>query len=175
MELISLYPEYYRESPQMCAMQRAFGRHTDIMWALLESLKRQLFIPTATWGLEAWENEFEIPTDLTSPLEERRSRITAKMRGQATTTTEAVRGLAESFLKTPVTVSEYPREYRYELATPEIKGEPLQVRGLLRSLDELSPAHIICGFAPWYNTWGMVSHLKWGEYAPITWGEMRVK
>ena len=66
----------------------------DLLNNNIQDLIDNLFVETATWSLENWEKKYNIPIDLDDTLENRRSRILARMvsKGQPCTkeTIEAI-------------------------------------------------------------------------------------
>ena len=51
----------------------------DLLNNNIQDLINNLFVETATWALENWEKKYNIPIDLDDTLENRISRILAKM------------------------------------------------------------------------------------------------
>jgi hypothetical protein len=73
----------------------------------IEDLKNQLYVDTATWGLDYWEQFLDIRTDLTKTDLDRRSFIKSKLRGYGTVTKNLVQDVAQAYLNGEVEVKEY--------------------------------------------------------------------
>lgn len=53
--LLNYLPAWYRESPEVRAIQQAIQPELDTLWTFREEFARQLDPSTATWGLSLWE------------------------------------------------------------------------------------------------------------------------
>ena len=69
----------------------------DMLKAYVEDLSKNLYVKTATWGLDLFEGELGLVTDKSISYEERRERILAKKRGNGTTTKKMLKNTAEAF------------------------------------------------------------------------------
>lgn len=74
-------PRLYEHSRVMAALLDAVGGELDLLRAALDQVLDQAFIPTATWGLAWWEEQFGLSPGITLPLDERRARVLSKRRG----------------------------------------------------------------------------------------------
>lgn len=71
----------------------------------VEDLKLQLFIDTATWGLDAWEIEYDLPVNPNISYDERRRRIKARMLKPKKTGADIIEDLAYRILGVKAKVS----------------------------------------------------------------------
>ena len=83
-KLTDLLPERYLNSPEV-------GAAAGIIWVLGEVFRArvldwlaQLTIDTATWGIVHWEREYGVTPRATDTLDDRRSRVMAKLRAPQT-------------------------------------------------------------------------------------------
>lgn len=109
----------------------------------VSSQELQLVISTSTWGLERHEQILGLPTDSKSSIEDRRSRIIAKLAGQGTVTKELIRHVALSFTNGEVEVIEHPEQYSFDVRFIGVLGTPPNMTDLSDALDEIKPAHLV--------------------------------
>lgn len=103
----------------------------------------QFFVNKATWGIKDWETFVGVIADSSKALEERQARVIAKLRGQGTSTVEAMEKIAESFIPDgKVDVIEHNSEYYFEIHLESDTGFPHELKGLDESIDEVKPAHL---------------------------------
>ena len=141
-DLMELLPLYYRGCAPMEDLQQALSTQVDGIWSAREDAFRQLDLAQATWGLDLWEEAYGLPNRRDLSDEERRERIRAKMRGAETATREMLERLAAGFENSGVTLTEYPREYRFTLDFRSGKGKPVPTGALRAAIEEAKPAHL---------------------------------
>lgn len=175
MRLLDYLRPGLKQSPEVAALQEGFQRGIDMLWEDIENAARQLNVDTATWGLSIWENALGLPAEVERPSEFRRSRITAKLRGQGTTTVEAIQNVAASFSHGEVEVTELPAEYRVEIYFADAVGLPPNLSDLKAAIAEIIPAHLVVGYVSTLKTWNDVKALTmtWAEAGAMTWEELR--
>lgn len=182
-------PGYYRYSGVMQGILDSLGLAIDGYRADMQDIVAQMFVPTATWGLDIWERELGIKTDYRISLEERRSTIIAKLRGIGTVTVGLVRQVAESYAHGRVAVTDSPYEYTYDLFRQEAGpppytviirfvdryGIPPAMDALQRALREIIPAHLAIDYDYMYLIWDVLDAqtLTWDEQDAkvLTWDE----
>lgn len=152
-ELIDLLPSYYKNSPQVAALQSAFQHWTDALAAAREDLLAQLNVDTATWGLALWERDLGLQTNMSAPYEFRRARVKSKLRGAGTTTIMLIKSVAESFSNGEVDVEEYPEDYRFEVVFTGTYGIPPNMDDLTAAIEEIKPAHLAFAYVFTFMTW----------------------
>ena len=144
--MLDLIPYDLRISPQYIAIFDALGVKYDWAEDKIDDVLAQTFISTATWGLELWEREFGIETDITKPLSERRSIILSKKRGVGTVTSEMIKSVAEAYYGGEVEVYESPGMYLVEIKFKSNLGVPPNLDDVYKSIKEIIPAHLELGF-----------------------------
>lgn len=142
-DLMSYLPDEYQNNKETVTIQEAIQPETSILWQARDDLLLQLNPRTATWGLAYWESAFGLTADGQKDLEQRRSKVIAKIRGRETTTPELIKELAEGILGIPVEVDEIYCEYRVALCFNAQKSLPLGMEDLKDILDEIMPAHLV--------------------------------
>ena len=135
---------YYQDSPQVSELERVLGEQAGALRVSESDTLAQLWIDTATWGLDLWEQWAGLPVDRTRPYSYRRGRIKAKLRGQGATTAEMLRSVVASFGYdvSLVSVVEHPEEYQFEIVLSDLASVPSDVGGFEAAVNEIKPAHL---------------------------------
>lgn len=142
MTLLEHMPEEYRDAPEVRVVEEALEAQAAALRAAREDLFRQLDVDRATWGLELWERAYGLAVDVAKPLEQRRERIIAKIRGTGSVTAAMLQNVAESYTNGEVEVIERPGEYGLELRFISVLGTPPNIEDLSAALVEICPAHL---------------------------------
>lgn len=143
-KLTDLLPERYLNSPEV-------GAAAGIIWVLGEVFRAraldwlaQLTIDTATWGVVHWEREYGVIPQITDTLDDRRSRVKAKLRAPQTTTRAMLANVAAAYAAGAVsTVEEFPREHRVQFRFASSGVFPTALDALTESLHEVMPSHVV--------------------------------
>ncbi len=173
-DLMNYLPHYYRKSNVINNIQKVNAKEIGYFKYATEDVLKQFFVPTATWGLALWEKELGLPIDPTKSDERRREIICAKLRGAGTTTSEMIKNVAIAFSGGEVEVLEYPNEYRFEIQFIGVKGIPPNMAGLIKTIENIKPAHLDYNFKYSYTWWDSLKALTWQQANAKTWNELRV-
>jgi hypothetical protein len=141
-ELFSYLPAYYETSRVMQADMNAKGAELDLLFAALDETFQQFFVRTATWGLDRWESELGITTDLSKPLDQRRAVVESKLRGSGKFSGRLVKSVAEAYDRGKVEVSFQPGEWGFTVKFVDTVGIPPNLNDLKAAIEELKPAHL---------------------------------
>jgi uncharacterized protein YmfQ (DUF2313 family) len=171
--LIDYLPERHKSSPETAEVQQSLQRWADKMHADKSDLFDQFFIRSATWGLDIWEAALGVGADISKPYRFRRARIESKLRGLGATTKATIETVAASFSNGEVEVVEHNDEYRFDVVFTGTIGIPPNMGDLTAAIEEVKPAHLAFGYVYVYRTWGMVSHLTWGNAGTSTWHQLK--
>ena len=139
--LVFRLPRYYQDSPPVSELERVLGEQAEALTQAGEDTRAQLFVETATWGLNLWEQWCGLPTDPARPTSWRRQRILAKVKGTGVTTAAKLLGIAQVF-ETPAELVEVSGEYRFEIWFTDTIGEIAHKQDLVDIVNELKPAHL---------------------------------
>lgn len=142
MEMLSFVPAYYEASRIVRADMNAKGKELDQLTQALNETLDQFFVRTATWGLERWEQELGIGTDLQKPLEQRRAVVESKLRGSGTFTGRFVKNVAEAYDNGTVDVTFQPSEWSFTIKFIDTVGIPPNLDDLKALIEEIKPAHL---------------------------------
>jgi hypothetical protein len=171
--LLDYMPAYYRDSKVLIALLRAFTEEINENSRTISELESQLYVDTATWGLDVWERQFGIYTDLSKPHQERREAIKAKMRGFGTCTIEMIKNTALAYTNTEVEVIEDNATYTFVVKFANVKGVPSNEGAFKKTIDTIKPAHLAYTMEYTYTTWGELKAKLWGELKTKTWGQVK--
>ncbi|MGK9429554.1 YmfQ family protein [Bacillus atrophaeus] len=101
----------------------------------------QLFVSTATWGLDRWERILDVPRESGDTYEIRRLRLISKMSNIPPVTYRAIEQALNRFLKHPsARVRLLLNQYHFNV---DIDIDDLQHIGeLIETLENMKPAHL---------------------------------
>lgn len=141
-EMFSYLPAYYETSRVMQVDMNAKGAELDLLFAALDETFQQFFVRTATWGLDRWESELGITTDLSKPLDQRRAVVESKLRGSGKFSGRLVKSVAEAYDGGTVDVSFQPAEWSFTIKFVDTLGIPPNFDDLKAVIEEIKPAHL---------------------------------
>ncbi|ASR48709.1 phage portal protein [Paenibacillus kribbensis] len=151
-ELFSFLPSYYETSRVMRSDMDAKGSELDALYLAMDATVGQFFVRTATWGLERWEMELGIETDLGKPLDQRRAVVESKLRGAGTFSGQLVKNVAEAYDGGTVDVTFHPAEWGFTVKFIDTIGIPPNVDDLKAAIEEIKPAHMAVEYKLRYLT-----------------------
>ena len=167
-KLINLLPERFSKINEVTNFENAIDSIMSMAEEKRDELIEQFNVDTATWGLEFWEKQYGIKTDVSKDYEFRRSRIKSKMRGCGTTTKELIKNMAESFVNGKVEITEHNDEYYFEVEMVDTVGLPPNMEDLKAAIEEAKPAHLNVVYIIKYNTHNIVGDYTHRELLPYT-------
>ncbi|MGG3454300.1 YmfQ family protein [Paenibacillus rhizolycopersici] len=166
--MFSYLPGYYETSRIMQADMNAKGAEMDLLFAALDETLQQFFVRTATWGLDRWESELGIATELSKPLDQRRAVVESKLRGSGKFSGRLVKSVAEAYDRGRVEVSFQPGEWRFTVKFVDTVGIPLNLDDLKAAIEELKPAHLAAIYRLSYLTIAEVEAMTIKQMESIT-------
>lgn len=172
--LIDYLPEYWKEIKYMIALQDALGDEIQELKANLEDFFKQMFLETATWGLDRWEKMLDLPTNYDLSFENRREIIKAKLRSAGTTTKEMIVSMASAFSGGEVEVIEHNDRYTFEIKFVGTKGIPSNMEAFKGSINSIKPAHLAVEYKYTYTVWKELKSKTWGELKLKNWQDIKV-
>lgn len=175
VDLMKYLPWYYQNSDVMRTIQNSNSLEVEKLKYNIDDSINQLFIDTATWGLDRLEKIFNIETDINKSYEDRREVLKAKLRGSGTVTKQMIKNVAQAFSGGEVDVIEDNANYNFIIKFIGIKGIPKNMQGLINAIEEIKPAHLGYSFSYTYTTWDFVKdNLNWNKAKRKTWNELKV-
>ena len=132
-------PKFLAKDPAFAETQRTLSWEHEQYRLKIVDFAKQFHPQTATWGLNVWEEELGLPTDLNVDLELRRAKVMAKLLGASPMTVANTNKLVNLF-------TDDGRAYVDELPEPGIvkiilPSKSVHLDELRSSLDEMLPAH----------------------------------
>lgn len=107
----------------------------------VQELLQQLFIDTATWGLQLWEEFCGIVPDTTQDYKTRRSKILAILNGKQTVTLEFIRYLVNRYVADDTgNILPHYEQYYIDIMLPD--GKVTSFEELEKMLRIYMPAHL---------------------------------
>ncbi|SFC63714.1 putative phage tail protein [Clostridium uliginosum] len=107
----------------------------------VKDLLNQCFVESTTWGIKYWEEFVGIIPDSSKKIENRRSRVLARLRGEGTTTIEVIKQIAKSFIN-DIEVIENNKNYSFEVDLKTYNAFPNILDPLYTAIEEVKPAHL---------------------------------
>lgn len=153
VDLMKYLPKYWHTIKEMKALQNSLGIEVSELHCAIDDTLAQMFVTSATWGLELWEQELGIETNRTLSDEFRREVILAKMRGTATTTKALIKSVATAFSNGEVEITEDNARYVVKIKFIGARGVPANIEGFKKSLNQIIPAHLVVEYIFTYMTW----------------------
>lgn len=137
-----MLPRRVRTMEQMADLLRTEQVELTQSSRTIKALENQLSISTSTFLLSRHERIFSVVPNSQEPLELRRSRLIAKLRGQGAVTADRLRAVAASFAPlAEAVIVEHCSEYRFEIWLNQLDVIP-PIDAICTSVEELKPAHI---------------------------------
>lgn len=141
-KLTDLLPERYLNSPEVGAAAGVIWVLGEVFLARALDWLAQLTIDTATWGIVHWEREYGVTPQTTDTLDDRRSRVKAKLRAPQTVTAAMLENLTDSYINGQSEVTELPREHKVQIRFNGDYGVPANLASLTDALLEVLPSHV---------------------------------
>lgn len=136
-EMINQLPLFLRKNEEFIAMFNTEDKQLQSFNLSVEDVRKQLNVDTATWGLNIYEKELNIPTDLKKPLEERRSVVKSKWRGSGKLDASLIKLVADAYTNGEVEVT---YDGRINIKFNGLFGIPPNLADLQQVLDDIKPA-----------------------------------
>ncbi|WP_019420200.1 YmfQ family protein [Paenibacillus sp. OSY-SE] len=141
-EMFSYLPVYYETSRVLRADMNAKGAEMDLLVRTLSETLEQFFVRSATWGLDRWEMELGIPTELTKPIKQRRAVVESKLRGAGKFSGRLVKNVAEAYDGGTVDIAFQPSVWSFTVKFIDTLGVPPNLDDLKSIIEEIKPAHL---------------------------------
>ena len=125
----------------------------DLLNNNIQDLIDNLFVETATWSLVNWEKKYNIPIDLDDTLENRRSRILARMvsKGQPFTK-ETIETIVNQFTNGNVEVIEHLEDDYFTVKFVSEFGIPPKIQDVYDAINEIKASWLDVEYEFKYNT-----------------------
>lgn len=138
-KMIKYLPVYERSSKVFRDIINAEAEEIDYKALDIEGFLKQLSIDTATWGLDTYEKELGIKTDINKSYEERRSVIKSKYRGIGKFDKALLESIANAYSNGETKAS---FNGKLNVLFEDIKNNILNLNDFENTLEEIKPAHL---------------------------------
>ncbi|MEK4434237.1 putative phage tail protein [Paenibacillus sp. FSL K6-2862] len=161
--LMSLLPPLYENVLEMQLLTETEGEELGKIAAELEGVLDQFYPESATWALERYERDLQIPTNPAKPEEQRRSVIISKMRGSGKVSGSMLKNVAQAYESGGIEVSVSPEEYLIRIRFIDTWGLPPNLDDLKAAIEDIKPAHMTVEYRLRYLTIAEVENMTLDE------------
>lgn len=174
--LIGNVHKVYRQDKWLNAIYKSTGIDLNSLGGNIQDLINQINPSTATWGLNIWENELKINTDINKSYEERREVVKAKLWSYGTTTKQMIKNTAQAFSGGECDVIEDNSDYAFTVQFIGILGIPKNLEAFKEILEDIKPAHLGYDFKYTYTVWNFLKNklTLWDDVKTSTWDNLKV-
>lgn len=177
-KIISSLHKIMRDDPITNELAKASGHILDkLEESILDLYDNLFYFDSATWGLDKFEYELGINTDLDKSYDLRRSVIQAKTIGDGKLNLSVIDSICDSWKKSNVDVSF--EDGNINIKFVDTGGVPEGLDDLKKQIVEIKPAHIPIVWLFSYLTLDLLESLfiDWDdlESQNLTWDELEVK
>jgi len=161
--LMNLLPPLYENVLEMQLLTQTEGAELDQLAADVEDVLQQFYPESATWALERYEQDLQIPTNRAKPDDQRRSVIISKMRGSGKVSGSMLKNVAQAYENGGIDVSVNPGEYRILIRFIDTLGLPPNLNDLKAAIEDIKPAHMTVEYRLRYLTIAEVERMTLSE------------
>ena len=139
VDVLRYLPKFLKSDGSFKAIEDTLSEEHEKQRLLIIDICKQLFVETATWGLDDWERVYGIKTDKDLPAEVRREDLLIKIQGAQTVTTSQLEKLINNVVPTDdATVIENtaPNQFKVVMETAIAIDEVRKV------VEHYKPAHL---------------------------------
>lgn len=121
--MLNLVPKYERSSKVFQNKFNIDKQEISKLDDLIDNIEDQLFLETATWGLDFYEKELGINIDHSKSYFERRKLIKAKRKSPGVLTKNKLINIIEGFIDDPKVIEDYSN-YKFNVELNSSSGFP---------------------------------------------------
>lgn len=149
-EMSDYLPLFFARLREMQEILSTEAKEMEDQQQLIFDVTDQLFITTATWGLERWEKLLNVERESSDNLEMRRARLINKISNIPPANYRALERAVNRFLKNPsAQVRLIEGHYKFSV---DVDIDDLQhVRLIVETLENMKPAHLAYVLRPALN------------------------
>lgn len=139
VDVLRYLPKFLKSDGSFKATEDALSEEHEKQRLLIIDICKQLFVETATWGLDDWERVYGIETDKDLPAEVRRENLLIKIQGAQTVTINQLEKLINNVVPTDDTTvieNTAPNQFKVVMETAIAIDEVRKV------VEHYKPAHL---------------------------------
>lgn len=173
-DLTHYVPNFILNMEEFEESLQAAGYEVGQLQNFSEDLENQLYISTATWGIQKWEKIYGISGGKDLPTEKRRAAVFTRVHGAKTFTPLLAESVAKNYTGVDTSVLEDTANYTFTVFFIGCYGMPSGIREFREWLERMKPAHLKALIKYRYVTWKELQKYKWKDLRKYTWGSVRV-
>lgn len=109
-------PKYKAQMKELAELFEAEQPEIDLLEKILEDMLKQLYVKSAHYAIEIWEQEFGIVRDKSLTITQRRAQVLAKMNISTPASVQMLENLVMQVLTAnKVTIIEHPETYSFDI------------------------------------------------------------
>lgn len=139
VDVLRYLPKFLSKDASFKATEDALSEEHEKLRLLIIDICKQMFVETATWGLNDWERVYGIRTDEDLSIEKRRENLLIKIQGAQTVTTPQLEKLVNNVVPTSdakVIENTAPNQFKIVMETAVAVDEVRKV------VEQYKPAHL---------------------------------
>lgn len=141
VDILKYLPPFLGKDKSFKAVNNADSTEHDAIRADLQDLLDQLYVVTATWGIEKWEELVDIAPQGGTDIAARRAAVLLKLKKSPSVTVAFLQSLINQYIADKSgTVTDHPETYSTDFNVPLLDKENLA--GMTRDVRIYIPAHI---------------------------------
>lgn len=159
--MLASLPRFYETFREIRYLAQTEGVESDTLMQSIDDTLNQFFVGTSTWALDDWEKELGLSPAQNQPDQERRDRITSRLRGSGTATISIVKQVAESYDKGSIDIIEDHAAYTVTIRFVDTFGVPPNLDDLKAAVRAVLPAHLELVYEFNYFLWSDLDAQNW--------------
>ena len=116
VDILQYLPAFLAHSQQFEAANDADSKEHDTIRVNLQDVLDQLYVNTATWGLDRWEELVGLPTDKNKDIVRRRAAVLNKLQPASSVTEKFLKEIVNTYIANrSCSVKSIPEDYSVEI------------------------------------------------------------
>ena len=136
----------------------------------ITDIQSNIFLDSSTWGLDIFEKELAIEYIEDKTTDERKAIISAKWRGAGKLTLKLIQDTVKAYTNNVASVH---FNGTIIIDFSDKIGVPNYVDSLMKSIEDIKPAHLGVDYIFRYRTWGDLKPFTWCKLSHSTWKNIR--
>lgn len=141
VDILQYLPAFLAHSQQFQATNDADSKEHDTIRTDLQDVLDQLYVNTATWGLDRWEELVGLPTDKNKDIVRRRAAVLNKLQPASSVTEKFLKEIVNTYIANrSCSVKSIPEDYSVEIEYDG--GQVNDFHALVNAVRTYIPAHL---------------------------------
>ena len=171
MDLINKLPYFYKNKITKSIQDGLSVEYNSVSEEISNTLT-QLFVDSATYGLDSWEKMLGISKN-NFDYQTRRENIKAKMRSRGTTTLSVIKNICEAYSYGEVDIVVDHANYSFEVHFIGSIGVPKAFAELDKTVNDIKPCHLAHSYKFRYNNHEYLSQFTHEYLSQFTHDDLR--